>query len=768
MPDIPAGVFPINIRGVTCQKYGLKTGDGIHDYVKYNYLLKDEIIKEIQLLGVMSDFEPGRKHIEAYPGESILFVIDLEEKYGEMVFFCYTHESEEIYKNQFKKDEEDALLKQQQCEQANAAPDLSHLVFEDKPMISRIWESTTGNDTVSEIDNMNYIPIKPLIVSAITRPKISLKKSFKFSNVNLSDNKHKIKSQRSMYTHFTVAKENDNSFQVAPLCQDTSMQTVKNKPIHKAIQYASQSLEQSTNTELGVPTLNNHLIIKTLKHHNTSTAMSLDQDDSEDYGNFMSMEKQPKKSTLTTFLSKSSNLMESFLNRNKAIEIFHDTFQIKTNQLITDNDGGVGGGTNQNVQIENELKEIKNFADPMYSKSKVIAAIDWLPKFAGYIAISPVKNIGFDQRLSTSGLTQTSHVLIWDFKQLVKPLLIMQAPSEIFTLRFNKVNPSLIVGGTITGQVVLWDLSNSLHFLKNPPAGGRGSTLTGGPQQQRPSSVTASQRPGSPTAASAAGTKGTRDGDEEIPHEVNDVNVRGLLPKFVSTLDRSQRKCVADILWLPPTTQINHLGELVADEFLDGNSYQFLTIAADGVMMVWDIRYEQIFNDELRHIARTKHIAQEKLSAKEGGLIRPLWSPIFTAHLKRLEGVGELGLCKLSSHSKSIKLPGTTTPREADPRSQFMVGTEEGDILLADLCASHTTIGRQATKSEKTGNKDDDDDDHVSSREYVKWSAEDHTRPPVGFQQSPFFPDIVLTISDWKFNIWKVLIYIPILISFFL
>ena len=103
-----------------------------------------------------------------------------------------------------------------------------------------------------------------------------------------------------------------------------------------------------------------------------------------------------------------------------------------------------------------------------------------------------------------------------------------------------------------------------------------------------------------------------------------------------------------------------------------------------------------------------------------------------------------------------IKLPGSQDG-DADPRSQFMMCTEEGDVLLTDLC--NNSGGRTKASAAASG-KEDDDDDNVASREYVKWSAEDHARPAVGFQQSPFFSDILLTVSDWKFNIWKVSIYI--------
>lgn len=739
--DIPAGIFPINIRGVTCQKYGLKTGEGIHDYVKYGYVSKDEIVKEIQLLGVMSDFEPGRKAIDAYPGEKILFIIDLEEKYGEMMFFCSSIESEQLYIAHIKEKEDEELLKQQQEEQANVEPDLSYLVFEDKSVTARAWESSTTDDTVNEIGNMNYKPSCPTFSVAITRPKDSMNQSFQFTNVSVSDKSHNLKPQRSLYSNFIMKKENDNGFQVASMCQEASVQTIRSKHVNKAVQYESLSSEQKPSR---------------ISTRRRSSSLS-DQDKEKE--KLLNSNTQQNNKPLTTFLLKSSNLITNFLNRNKSIEIFHDTFQIKINSMSINgqNDANSSNLNGIVVQTDNELKEIKNFADPKYSKSKNIAAIEWLPKFNGYVAMSAVKNIGFDQRLITSGLAQISHVLLWDFKQLVKPCLLMQSPSEIFTLKFNKINPSILIGGSITGQVVLWDLSSSLRFLKGTvTVGGRGAGSLGASGTGQ---LPAAARLRESINNDAKHLEDDDDGavnDSFLSSQMSDA---GLLPKWVSALDRSHRKCVSDIFWLPPTTQINYKGELIGDEHLDGNCYQFISISADGMVMVWDTRWETIFLDELRHIARAKHIAQEKLSAKEGGLTRPLWSPIFVAHLKRIEGVGELSLSKLSFHPKLIKLPGSHDHKgDVDPRSQFMMCTEEGDVLLADLCNSRGGGGhtKTAAAAVAASGKDDDDEENTSSREYVKWSAEDHSRPAVGFQQSPFFSDILLSVSDWKFNIWKV------------
>lgn len=55
-------------------------------------------------------------------------------------------------------------------------------------------------------------------------------------------------------------------------------------------------------------------------------------------------------------------------------------------------------------QAENDLREIKNFADPTYSKSKLLTCIDWLPRRNDIVAVSAVRNMSFDERIGQSGL----------------------------------------------------------------------------------------------------------------------------------------------------------------------------------------------------------------------------------------------------------------------------------------------------------------------------------------------------------------------------
>ena len=153
----------------------------------------------------------------------------------------------------------------------------------------------------------------------------------------------------------------------------------------------------------------------------------------------------------------------------------------------------------------------------------------------------------------------------------------------------------------------------------------------------------------------------------------------------------------------------------------------------------------------MQHIGRSKHVPQEKSTAKDGSQ-KPLWGPIFKAHLKRMEGVGELSLCKVCCSGNLPTTISGDTALAGDIRSHLIVSTEEGDVIFADIC------GRKAASIEPSHGKEEkeEEDEVETSREYVRWISKDHSRPCVGLQQSPFFPDILLSVGDWNFHIWRV------------
>ena len=97
--------------------------------------------------------------------------------------------------------------------------------------------------------------------------------------------------------------------------------------------------------------------------------------------------------------------------------------------------------------------------------------------------------------------------------------------------------------------------------------------------------------------------------------------------------------------------------------------------------------------------------------------------------MKRLEGVGEVSLCKLSHQQRPMVW--NKSPRLVDGPAQFILGTEEGDVLVANLCPRKGLQVDSATTTANTAvNKgggavvagaDDEEEDLTSGREYVKW-----------------------------------------------
>ena len=245
----------------------------------------------------------------------------------------------------------------------------------------------------------------------------------------------------------------------------------------------------------------------------------------------------------------------------------------------------------------------------------------------------------------------------------------------------------------------------------------------------------------------------------------------------ISSIDNSHRRLVADLAWLPSDSQINFKGEILAREHrADGRSYQFMTLSGDGQCLVWDIRFVQIAAGDLPHIMKPRH-AHNSGDGKKGKEEVAPWLPLFKMQLKRLEGVGELSLCRMALLANAAKTgdfvdyskvgvaegddeaAGGDDNGPIDRRSQLLVSTEEGEIVFADWRAAAAEAKEGGGGGEKEG------EEHQDAPEYVQWMAQDHGRPAVALQPSPFFPNIMVSVGDWHFQIWMLGRQVPIFAS---
>jgi len=325
--------------------------------------------------------------------------------------------------------------------------------------------------------------------------------------------------------------------------------------------------------------------------------------------------------------------------------------------------------------------------------------------------------MSFDERVEVSGQVDVAYVIIWEFAEWIKPQLVLQSPHETFTFKFNPTMPNIVCGGCYSGQAIMWDLNEAMEAIERKK------------QDKKKDD-------------------GNDDEDEERPIVQHAA---------MSHIDTSHKRMVADMVWLPADSQVNYKGQILAEEHLDGKTYQFMTIAGDGQALIWDIRYTDIAAGKYPHIAKAlKGAGTDK--GKDVGKVP--WLPVFRMNVKRLEGVGELSLCKLLAGFSGFEETGGGNGGSVDKRSQVLCCSEEGELVKADWRAKRGGGGGgggvgAGAGGPGSGDKKDDDDEGNDVPEYVQWLVKDHNRPCVALEKSPFFGDIVMTVSDWNFHIWK-------------
>lgn len=398
------------------------------------------------------------------------------------------------------------------------------------------------------------------------------------------------------------------------------------------------------------------------------------------------------------FLEKMLPLVEQALQQNETLDIFLDPFA-----HLHEDDASL---SNKN---ENSIKEMRSFTDLVYSKNKTLPSVDWHPKKNGVVAVAAAANVNFAKRLDLLDKIDSSFILIWNFVDLIHPQLMLEAPQDVLTLRFNPTQPHIIAAGLHNGQVMVWDFSKAEYLISK--------------------------------MKSKNSSSGKNGADEESQRQVPPVK-----PLYVSYIDTSHRRPVADLMWLPLGMEVNNRGHLVAST--ESTVSQFVTIAGDGQVSFWDLRFK---DPKYRGLTRTKiDKGAPKDAPPEIHFI-----PIYSITLTKVDSAGELGLKCLSLERTKDDTGGPTLS------SRFYCGTEEGELVYADWRPHAAATTSSSSKSSSANNNTDDGDETGGGSaahgvEYVQWICRDHFRPVLGVRASPFFPSILLTASEANFHLWNV------------
>ncbi|KAL9121433.1 MAG: hypothetical protein Q9187_002014, partial [Circinaria calcarea] len=112
------------------------------------------------------------------------------------------------------------------------------------------------------------------------------------------------------------------------------------------------------------------------------------------------------------------------------------------------------------------IKEIAQFYDERWSKKRTISDVNFSPKFPELLLASYTKNPSASQ--DPSGLLH-----IWNLHLHSRPEYTFHNTSDVLTANFSPFHPSLILGGSYSGQVLLWDTRSRspLPVQKTPLTG---------------------------------------------------------------------------------------------------------------------------------------------------------------------------------------------------------------------------------------------------------------------------------------------------------
>ncbi|XP_073449718.1 dynein axonemal intermediate chain 3 [Aquarana catesbeiana] len=659
----PDYVIPLVLTSKTQEIFQCRVDEDFTQENPHKLLKKEEILSDLKTRAAVSDFSPIKSVITEYPGEELLLVLDTEFRYGQNFYLVITEEAKE------------SILHPPESVIDEEAKEEDTEDYTYHPPISKPWVSL-GSE--KEIEEEMVRESRAKIKFMISRVRREFGAQVTFSDYNASDVKDGYMECTSYQDkRFNIIpKERDTGIQVIPLLQEQSTQTQWTYPQNACTQYEPREFSEEEKQEL------------------------LTSKDLKDFVNSVSIR------------------LELALQQNEILNAFVDDWK-----ALSDQESMFG------TRSDSHLKEYQSFTDHQFGKDKTISCIDWHPTLHGLVAVSLTERLSLEDRVNLSSklILKPSLILIWSLSDPIHPQLMLECPDDIYCFRFCPSDPSIIAGGCINGQVVLWDISAYNERL----------------------------------TAKTGVTKSTSTKTTLEPKQSNE-------PHFVrycavSSIEHGHKAVITDIHWLPDFFELTRTGYPYENK--SGCCVQIVTSSPDCSVMFWDIR---------SHKPQAQTMAEKKTDMKQLELplgvpdtfkhIDLIWKPLVKTSIPKIETGGEFSPVKVSLRDehhhlrtsdklqiqvKEEKSEGginysslrATSAKNAkvldDINTNYFAATEDGELVYTDW------------KMEKDG----DTGRFISSKPTQTHAAHDGLVHTV--QRSPFLKDIVLSVGGWNFSIWK-------------
>ncbi|RYP21810.1 hypothetical protein DL765_002035 [Monosporascus sp. GIB2] len=162
------------------------------------------------------------------------------------------------------------------------------------------------------------------------------------------------------------------------------------------------------------------------------------------------------------FVERSTKVIERALDISNDYDILRD-YSLHA-QDIEDEEDQAGNTAGKGRR---RIKEVVQFYDDRWSKKRMVSSLDFSPTFPELLLASYTKNPSAPH--DPDGVVQ-----VWNRHLHDRPEFLFHAQSDILTAKFSPFHPNLIIGGTYSGQVLLWDTRAKSAPVQKTPLTGSG------------------------------------------------------------------------------------------------------------------------------------------------------------------------------------------------------------------------------------------------------------------------------------------------------
>ena len=430
---------------------------------------------------------------------------------------------------------------------------------------------------------------------------------------------------------------------------------------------------------------------------------------------------------LVDFMKKSLTMCEYALSQNETLNIYRN----ELTQMADDDSVMIGNG--ENIAV---LKEERQFTDLELTANKAMPTIIWHPTQPTWLAVAAVPRESFEKRIVTSAVPRVCHILLYTLSEFVAQI-VLECPAEVSVMAWNPVNTSLIAVGCATGQVCVFDISEAQNAM--------------------------------------AARKRSGDSKKKSNTEDDGGKAPRVQPKSISSIETSHSHPVTYLRWLPQSHHITYRGAFGEEK--EEGICQFLSSSGDGLVAVWDTKYRE--RDTKASKAAANLGGRRKSNANEGplllqsvllpgapgaGVLAPppdiIWSPLYRV------------LAKIDAHPMQVTSISFPDKVASDP---LLIGAETGVIAALDWAPYGEGTGKDIWSSMESsssggggGGSHDDEGGGGSSMgsggSRLLWSSQPDIRI-VKVQRSPTLANVILTITDYTFSLWRIGTPVPLFTS---